>query len=56
MPQINMAGCIPRRPDITAQYFHDCWRHRHGTLRRYISTFRGYIHSHQIYSDLLGRR
>jgi hypothetical protein len=49
-----MFGCIPRRPDITPEYFHDHWRHPHGALGRQIPTFRGYIQSHQIHSDLLG--
>jgi hypothetical protein len=54
MSQIKMFGCIPRRPDISKQYFHDHWRHPHGTLGRRISTFRGYVQSHQIHSELLG--
>jgi len=54
MSRIKMFGCIPRRPDVSQRYFHDHWRHPHGTLGRHISTMRGYVQSHQIHSDLLG--
>lgn len=53
MSRIKMFGCIPRRPDISARYFHDHWRHPHGSLALRISTMRAYVQSHQIHSDLL---
>ncbi len=48
-----MFGCIPRRPDVSVEYFHDHWRHPHGTLGRHISTMRAYVQSHQTHSNLL---
>lgn len=54
MPGVKMFGCIPRRPDISRQFFHDHWRHPHGSLGRHISTMRRYVQSHQFDSDLLG--
>lgn len=55
MSRVKMFGAIPRRPDISVQYFHDHYRHPHGTLGRNISTMRAYFQSHQIHSDLLGK-
>lgn len=54
MARVKMFGCIPRRQDVSRQYFHDHWRHPHGTLGLHISTARGYVQSHQIDCDLLG--
>ncbi|MET0545224.1 MAG: EthD domain-containing protein [Caulobacterales bacterium] len=54
MSRVKMFGAIPRRPDVSVQYFHDHYRHPHGTLGRGISTMRAYVQSHQIHSDLLG--
>jgi uncharacterized protein (TIGR02118 family) len=51
---IKFFGLIPRRPDISSDEFHDHYRHPHGTLGRQISTFRQYVQSHQIHTDLLG--
>jgi hypothetical protein len=45
---------LPRRQEVTAQQFHDHWRHPHGTLARNITTIRNYVQSHQLHSDLLG--
>lgn len=54
MSRVKMFGAIPRKPGITQQYFHDHYRHPHGTMGRGISTMRAYVQSHQIHSDLLG--
>ena len=54
MTQIKMFGAIPRLPSVTSKWFHDHYRHPHGTLGRTISTMRAYTQSHQIHSDLLG--
>lgn len=54
MGQYKMFGLIPRKPGITKQYFHDHYRHPHGTLGRRISYMRGYTQSHQFDTDLLG--
>jgi hypothetical protein len=51
---IKMFAMLPRRSDISAQAFHDHWRHPHGTFGRRISTVRRYVQSHQVPSDLLG--
>lgn len=54
MSQIKMFGAIPRLPSVSPQYFHDHYRHPHGTMGRTISIMRAYTQSHQIHSDLLG--
>jgi len=51
---IKFFGLIPRRKDISSEEFHDHYRHPHGTLGKEISSFRGYVQSHQIPSALLG--
>lgn len=54
MSRVKMFGAIPRRKDRTRQWFHDHYRHPHGTLGRLISTMRAYTQCHQFDSDLLG--
>ncbi len=54
MGQIKMFGAIPRLKSVTPEWFHDHYRHPHGTMGRTISIMRAYIQSHQIHSDLLG--
>lgn len=54
MPRIKMFGAIPRKKDVTPEWFHDHYRHPHGTLGRHISTMRNYTQCHQVHSDLLG--
>lgn len=51
---IKFFGLIPRRPDMTSEEFHDHYRHPHGTLGARITTYRGYVQSHQIACRLLG--
>jgi uncharacterized protein (TIGR02118 family) len=51
---IKFFGLIPRRKDISSEEFHDHYRHPHGTLGSQISTFRGYVQSHQVHSSVLG--
>jgi hypothetical protein len=45
---IKMFAAIPRKPGLTAQQFHDHWRHPHGTLTRRISTITAYVQSHKL--------
>lgn len=54
MPRLKMFCVLPRLKDVSSQWFHDHWRHPHGTLGRTISTVRNYVQSHQIPSALLG--
>ncbi|MGE3599113.1 MAG: EthD domain-containing protein [Dehalococcoidia bacterium] len=51
MPKIKMFAAIPRKPGVSAQEFHDHWRHPHGTMGRRISILRKYVQGHQIDSD-----
>lgn len=53
MPKIKMFCALPRRRDISAQAFHDHWRHPHGTLGSTISTVRNYVQSHRIETVIL---
>jgi EthD domain len=54
MGRVKMFCGIPRRKDVSPEFFHDHYRHPHGTLGRGISTLRNYVQSHQIHSGLLG--
>jgi hypothetical protein len=54
MPRLKMFCGLPRRKDVSPQYFHDHWRHPHGTLAKNISTLRTYVQSHQTPCALLG--
>ncbi|MFD2580222.1 hypothetical protein ACFSTD_19915 [Novosphingobium colocasiae] len=56
MSRVKMFGAIPRKPGITSKWFHDHYRHPHGTMGRHISTMRAYTQSHQVHSDLLGEK
>jgi hypothetical protein len=47
-----MYACIPRRRDVSLEYFHDHWRHPHGTMGRLVPTLRRYVQSHRIECDL----
>lgn len=51
-----MFGAIPRKPGVSPQWFHDHYRHPHGTMGRTISTMRAYTQSHQVHCDLLDDR
>jgi hypothetical protein len=48
-----MFAFLPRRADVSKQYFHDHWRHPHGTWGRRISTVQRYVQSHRLDCDLL---
>jgi uncharacterized protein (TIGR02118 family) len=54
MGRIKLFAMGVRRSDMSAEDFHDYWRHPHGTWARNMSTLRGYVQSHQIHTDLLG--
>ena len=42
------------RPDISAQEFHDHWRHPHATLCLPISSLHRYVQNHRLDTDLVG--
>jgi hypothetical protein len=44
---------VPRRSDISAQEFHDHWRHPHGTLCIPIPTLWRYVQNHRLDTSLL---
>jgi hypothetical protein len=54
MPGIKIFALGVRRKDMTAERFHDHWRHPHGTWGRTMPILRGYVQSHQIHSEFLG--
>jgi len=54
MGRLKMFCALPRKKEVSSQWFHDHWRHPHGTLGMKISTVRNYVQSHQIDSALLG--
>jgi hypothetical protein len=45
---IKVFGFIARRPDLTAEQFHDHYRHPHGTMARHMPTLLSYTQAHQI--------
>jgi len=54
MAGIKLFGIGVRRSDMSAEDFHDYWRHPHGTWGRQMSILRAYVQSHQIHSEHLG--
>lgn len=54
MAGIKLFGIGVRRADMSAEDFHDYWRHPHGTWGRHMTILRGYVQSHQIHSEFLG--
>jgi uncharacterized protein (TIGR02118 family) len=54
MGRIKMFAMGVRRRDMSAEDFHDYWRHPHGTWGRKMSTLRGYVQSHQVHTEHLG--
>jgi hypothetical protein len=55
MPNVKLFACIPRRIDVSRQFFHDHWRHPHGTMGLSIKSIRRYVQSHQIDCAFLGQ-
>jgi uncharacterized protein (TIGR02118 family) len=51
---VKLFGLIPRRADLTVEQFHDYYRHPHATFGLELTILRGYVQSHQIYTDKLG--
>jgi uncharacterized protein (TIGR02118 family) len=51
---IKVYALLPKRPDITAEQFHEHWStiHREHALR--ISSLRRYVQAHRIHEDLAG--
>jgi uncharacterized protein (TIGR02118 family) len=45
---------LPRRPDLSAQQFHDHWRHPHATMARRIELLHGYVQNHRLDTPALG--
>ncbi len=50
---VKMVELAHPRADISAQEFHDHWRHPHATLVRDIRPIRHYVQNHRIASDLV---
>jgi EthD domain len=50
---IKMFALLPKNPSVTGDYFHDHWRHPHGTWGKQISTIQQYVQSHRIHCDRL---
>ncbi|MDB5715200.1 MAG: hypothetical protein JWO15_2597 [Sphingomonadales bacterium] len=53
MAYIKMFCALPQKTGVTAQYFHDHWRHPHGSLGLEISTNLHYVQTHRIDSAVL---
>ncbi|MET0373247.1 MAG: EthD domain-containing protein, partial [Rhizorhabdus sp.] len=51
---MKLFTAIPRRDDVSTQFFHDHWRHPHGTWACRVQPMRHYVQSHRIDSELLG--
>lgn len=51
---IQFFALTPRAEGVSAQEFHDHWRHPHATLGNLIPNMRSYMQGHQIRTDLLG--
>lgn len=49
-----MFGAMVRKEGVSAQEFHDHYRHPHGTMGMHITTLREYVQSHQVDTPVLG--
>ncbi len=45
---IKVFALIPRRPDVSHDFFHEHWAGPHADLAKRITTLRGYVQSHRI--------
>lgn len=46
-PMIKFFGLLPKREDVTDEFFHDHWRTVHGPMVRYISGIKKYVQAHR---------
>jgi len=46
--QVKVLAFLPRRPDVTPEYFHEHWLHPHGTWTLGMKTLRRYVQSHRV--------
>lgn len=53
MGLIKLVIALPRARGVSEQFFHDHWRHPHGTWGKRISTVRHYVQSHRMQSSFL---
>ena len=51
---VKFFALIPRAEGVSAQEFHDHWRHPHGSMGRAVPSLRSYVQSHQLHTDVLG--
>jgi uncharacterized protein (TIGR02118 family) len=51
---VKVFAFIPRRQDISCEYFHAYWRDVHGPMARRVVTIRKYVQSHTIRSGVAG--
>ena len=54
MADVRFFGLIPRKPDISSQWFHDHYRYPHGALGLGLDAMKHYVQSHQFETPLLG--
>ena len=45
---IKVFALIPRRPDVSHDFFHEHWAGPHADLAKRITTLRGYVQSHRV--------
>lgn len=53
MAEVRFFGLIPRKPEITSQWFHDHYRYPHGALGLGLDAMKHYVQSHQFDTPLL---
>ncbi|MCW2958396.1 MAG: Ethyl tert-butyl ether degradation EthD [Solirubrobacterales bacterium] len=51
---VKVFALIPRRPDVSQDFFHEHWAGPHAELAKRITTLRGYVQSHRIEPGVMG--
>lgn len=45
---VKVLAFLPRKPEVTPEYFHEHWLHPHGTWTLGMKTLRRYVQSHRV--------
>ena len=51
---VKVFALIPRRPDVTEEFFHEHWAGPHAELAKRITTIRRYVQSHRVAPGVAG--
>lgn len=54
--QVKVFALLPRRPDVSQEYFHEHWLHPHGTWTLGMKTLCRYVQNHRVEPGLPGTK